>query len=303
MNLFISHRCDDTELVVGRIYDRLAVHFDKSSMFVDVDSILPGIDIRQALTEAVGKCDVVLALLGDRWLSVTDEDGKRRLENEDDYLRFEIELAMRRDIPVIPVLVGDVTMPSPEELPSSLRDFAFRNATRVSIGPDFERDLTCLIRSLESHRSMAVVECVNCCERVIPMADGACPACRRHALQVADTEQAAREGSRQAMIRIREGARLPLICCTCATPTERLVKIHRSRTMGGESLFVRLLLLTSPVFWSVNQPNVRDVTVRLPQCRECSRKKRLEPIYVDFERATMKVLVHREFRRQCEELS
>jgi hypothetical protein len=301
MNIFISYRRVDTELVVGMIYDCLTLHFDKSSIFLDVDSMLVGINFRQALTEAVGRCDVFLAIIGGKWLAVTDEDGKRRLENEDDYLRFEIELAMRRDIPVIPLLVGDVMMPGPEELPSSLREFAFKNATRLSIGPNFERDLTRLIRSLESHRGLAIVECVNCCETVIPMADGTCPACRRHALHVADTDQAAQKGSGQAMIRIREGARLPLICCTCATPTERLVKIYRSRTMGGESLFVRLLV--SPVYWWGNQPEVRDVTVRLPQCKECSRKKRLEPIYVDFERAAMKFLVHRDFRRLCEKLS
>jgi hypothetical protein len=265
---------------------------------LDLDSVPVGIEFRDLLTESVLQCDVVLALLGDKWMSVTDEAGKSRLETDDDYLRFEIEFAMSREIPVIPVLLGDVTMPSAEELPPSLRDFALKNAMRISSGPGFDHDLTRVIESLPQRRALALVECVNCYETVIPKADGLCPACGQNAKQITDDDQAVREGHWKAMIRVQEGARLPPICCSCATPTERLVKIRRSRALGGESLFVRLVV--SPIYWWDSKPTSRDVTVYLPQCKACSRKIPVKPMYVDFERGTMKFVVHRTFRRHCQ---
>jgi hypothetical protein len=306
MNIFISYRRIDTESIAGRIYDRAALHFGTSSIFLDVDTIALGVDFRQVLAEAVGRCDVLLALVGDKWLNVTDEAGRRRLDSEDDYLRFEIEVALRREIPVIPVLVGGVNMPSAAQLPSSVREFAFKNGMPISDGPDFERDLARLFLSLESQRPVAWVECVNCCETVIPKADGTCPACRRHALESPDPAGMAQGRGEQVMMRIPEGARLPQICCTCANPTERLVKIYRTQRVGGESTFVRVILALAGSFLAMSKdlwPTVRDVVLHMPHCKVCSSKQRLSPVYIDFERRAMKFMVHREFRHKCKELS
>jgi hypothetical protein len=305
MYIFISYRRSDTEAVVRRMYDRVMVHFGRSSVFLDVDTIPLGIDFRQALGEAVDRCDVLLAVVGHDWLNATDETGCRRLDSEDDYLRFEIERALSRGIPVIPVLVENATMPSADSLPPSLREFAFKNGIPISDGLDFERDLTRLIRSLESSRSIAWVECANCLETIIPMANGMCPSCRRHALEAPDSAGAIHEGGGQAMIRIQEGARLPPMCCICASPTERLVKIRRSHRVGGESNFVRMLLagtIYSLVLGDELRENSRDVVLHMPLCKACSAKQRLNPVYVDFEHGTMKFLVHREFRLKCKEL-
>jgi hypothetical protein len=80
-----------------------------------IDSIAPGGDFIEVITSAVGSCDVLLALIGDRWLTIADEDGRRRLDNPDDFVRLEIEAALTRNVRVIPILV-DGAQPQPIHL-------------------------------------------------------------------------------------------------------------------------------------------------------------------------------------------
>jgi hypothetical protein len=302
MKIFICYRQRDAQPAAKQVYERLAAHFHASNVFMDVDSIPSGVDFRNHLNEAVGRCDVLLALVGDLWLSVTGDSGQRRLDDKDDYVRIEIESALARGIPVIPVLVSGAKMPTAEQLPSTLRDFSFRNALPVRPEQGFEEDLDRLIRSLESHRPFAWVECANCYETVIPMSNGTCPACRQPTTLV---EPASGAGSREpkAMLRVVEGSALPSICCTCARPTDRVLRMRRTRKTGGEILFVRILLLLMRQFhlYSETAPTVRDVVLHIPQCIDCSKRHPLNPEYVDFERRSMKFLVHPEFRRRYEE--
>ena len=88
--IFISYRRDDTGTLVGRIYDRLANHFGRDALFLDIDDIPIGIDFRQYLDQAVSQCDVLLAIVGNRWLR-TRRNRKRRLDDPGDIVRIEIE--------------------------------------------------------------------------------------------------------------------------------------------------------------------------------------------------------------------
>jgi beta-lactam-binding protein with PASTA domain len=100
------------------------------------------------IADAVGSCDVLLVLIGDRWLTITDEDGKRRLDNSDDLIRLEIEAALARDVRVIPILVGRTGMPPAEQLPASLVRLARRQALELSPAR-FKSDMTRLLRALD----------------------------------------------------------------------------------------------------------------------------------------------------------
>lgn len=145
-SLFINYRREDSENVVGRIYDRLAQHFGKGTVFKDVEDILPGVDFRRVLEREVLSTDVMLVVIGPDWLS---RKNKRRLHDPDDFVRFEIETALQRDIPVIPVLVRRRTrLPQHRHLPPSLRDLVYRNALRVRPDPDFHRDMDRLIQGV-----------------------------------------------------------------------------------------------------------------------------------------------------------
>ena len=146
--IFVSYRREDTAYPAGWLYDRLAERFGSDQVFKDVDSIDPGDDFVEVITAAVGSCDVLLALIGDRWLTITDAAGSRRIDNAGDFVRLEIEAALARNIRVVPVLVGGARMPRADDLPASLATLARRQALELS--PDrFASDLSRLLRVLD----------------------------------------------------------------------------------------------------------------------------------------------------------
>ena len=119
--IFISYRRNDSAYVAANLNDKLQQHFGRDSVFFDIDNIPLGVDFREYIGNAVGKCDVLLAIIGDKWVQSVDEQGNRRLDNPSDFVRIEIESALKRNIPVIPVLVGEVEMPSAKDLPPSMQ--------------------------------------------------------------------------------------------------------------------------------------------------------------------------------------
>jgi len=151
--IFISYRREDSEHVAGRIYDRLAPHFGRDNVFLDIDAIPFGVDFREYLDQAVGQCDVLLAIIGKQWLDIRHKEGlrggTRRLDDPADFVRIEILSALIRKIPVIPVLVGRATMPGEQDLPEQLRGLAYRNAAEVRSGRDFHDHINRLIRGVE----------------------------------------------------------------------------------------------------------------------------------------------------------
>ncbi|HEY4629912.1 MAG TPA: TIR domain-containing protein [Blastococcus sp.] len=146
--IFVSYRRQETEHVAGRLADRLALRFGAERVFMDVDSIAPGTDFTKAITAAVSRCDVLLALIGRQWRDVVDRDGVRRLEDPDDFVVQEIRAALERDIPVVPILVDGATMPRPQELPASLAQFSHRHAVRLD-AETFRADSGMLLDALE----------------------------------------------------------------------------------------------------------------------------------------------------------
>ena len=97
--IFISYRRQETAWPAGRLYDVLVEHFPAEQVFKDVDNIEPGDDFVERITAAVASCDVLLALIGPQWLTITDENGQRRLDDPEDYVRLEIETALNAEDP------------------------------------------------------------------------------------------------------------------------------------------------------------------------------------------------------------
>jgi len=95
---------------------------------MDIDTIPPGVDFTEYVRRAVGSCDVLLAFSGDRWLDLTDESGRRRIDDPADWVVQEIRVALARDVRVIPVLVEGAAMPTPAQLPESLWSLVNRQA-------------------------------------------------------------------------------------------------------------------------------------------------------------------------------
>jgi formylglycine-generating enzyme required for sulfatase activity len=148
-SVFLSYRREDSRHQIGRLYDGLVAHFGLEQVFKDVDSIPLGWDFREVLTERVAGCEAFLAVIGDSWLSVVGKSGMRRLDDPADSVRIEIEAALSRKILVIPVLVGNCSIPQAEELPESLRGLSFRNGLSVRPDPDFHNDMDRLIHGIK----------------------------------------------------------------------------------------------------------------------------------------------------------
>ncbi|HNE06206.1 MAG TPA: toll/interleukin-1 receptor domain-containing protein, partial [Anaerolineales bacterium] len=146
--IFLSYRRADSADVVGRIYDRLIQVYKKEFVFKDVDSIPLGLDFREYLHRMVSISTVFIAVIGKNWESVQDEQGNRRLNNPADYVRIEIASALSRNIPVIPVLVQNSSMPLVDDLPDDLKNLCYRNGISVRPDPDFHNDMDRLISGL-----------------------------------------------------------------------------------------------------------------------------------------------------------
>lgn len=146
--IFISYRRDDSRGDTGRLYDRLAEHFGKKQVFRDIDTISPGEQFPVVLEQTLQTCDLLLAVIGPKWL--TARKGKqRRLDNPDDFVRLEIATALKRDIPVIPVLVGGAAMPRAQSLPENLTPLASYQAV-VLHEIHFQQDTDTLIKKIDS---------------------------------------------------------------------------------------------------------------------------------------------------------
>ena len=146
--IFVSYRRQESRDFAGRLYDRLADRFGDSQVFIDVDTIEPGVDFAEEIFRAVGACKVLLAVIGPDWLTATDERGRRRLDDPDDFVRLEIEAALARDVRVIPILVEGAVMPTRQDLPESVAGLARRNALLIR-HESFRYDVGHLVTAIE----------------------------------------------------------------------------------------------------------------------------------------------------------
>ncbi len=130
--IFVSYRRSDSQGEAGRLFDDLVKHFGEHMVFMDVVGIEAGRDFRKAIEESVAQCGALLVVMGPTWLNAKDENGARRLDDPADFVRIETASALRRDIPVIPVLVRAAEMPRAEQLPEVIRELAYRNCIELT---------------------------------------------------------------------------------------------------------------------------------------------------------------------------
>ncbi|HEY9737739.1 MAG TPA: toll/interleukin-1 receptor domain-containing protein [Trichocoleus sp.] len=160
-SIFISYRRSDSAFESGAIYDRLASHFGKHKVFKDIYAIPLGVDFAEYLDQAVSKCQVLLVIIGRTWLTTTEDDGTRRLGNPNDFVRIEVASALRRNIPVIPLLLYGVVMPKASDLPEELQPLARRNGAQVRPDPDFHQDMNKVIEGIEYYLKPSIRETVE----------------------------------------------------------------------------------------------------------------------------------------------
>ena len=146
--IFISYRRGDDPGFTQALLARLEQVFPREQLFMDVDSIPAGMDFVRTLDEQVAQCDVLLAVIGKHWIEARDETGARRLDGPDDFVRIEIESALKQGKRVIPVLVHDARMPRADELPEAIGGLARRHAVRLT-HERFRSDAQGLVKAIE----------------------------------------------------------------------------------------------------------------------------------------------------------
>jgi hypothetical protein len=148
--IFISYRRDDSEYQTDRLHRELKRYVEnpKEDIFIDVDNIPYGVDFVEHLQRKVSQCEILLAVIGKRWLNhISSNTGKRSLEDPDDFVRIEIATALERGIPVVPVLLDGAPVPSVEDIPEDLQPLARRNGKFVN-RMSFSADVRSLVEGL-----------------------------------------------------------------------------------------------------------------------------------------------------------
>jgi hypothetical protein len=206
--VFINYRREDDQGNAGRLYDRLEAEFGAGQLFMDVEGhIKGGDDFVEILRAQVAECDVLLAIVGPRWLSIADEKGRRRLDNPEDWVRVELVGALETGKRVIPVLVGGAQLPRAEDLPGALQPLTRRQAIRIT--PDrFKADAQGLVSQIKS--ALAEVE----------RARAAATQAERAAVAEAERRRQAEEAARLAERKRQEAERVRQQSLAGLTPEE-----------------------------------------------------------------------------------
>jgi hypothetical protein len=130
--IFISYRRIDSAAVAGRIYDRLVSEFGRKRVFMDVEgSIAHGADFPTEIERALAAASALLVVIGRQWMTCTDDEGKPRISNEDDWVANEVAAALDRNILVLPVLVDGASMPPEKSLPKRITALSRKQACDI----------------------------------------------------------------------------------------------------------------------------------------------------------------------------
>ena len=142
--IFVSYRRDDTKHLTHRVSEQLQLRFGADNVFLDVDNIPLGSDFRNQIRQKLASSDVFVAVIGHRWL----EKGSGDIHNEADWVRLEIEIALERKIPVIPLLIDGTEMPIATQLPEALSEFAYKQAFNFN-SEDFKNQMPRFVSLLD----------------------------------------------------------------------------------------------------------------------------------------------------------
>jgi hypothetical protein len=156
--IFISYRRSDTLQWAARLFENLTDWFGKRQVFMDIYGGIPrGSNFEQSITEALARCEALLALIGPTWADCTRADGTRRLTMPEDWVRNEISSCLRRGVPVEPVLLGGIGgLPDEKSLPEDLRPLSRRQTARLT-DADWHHHVRLLIRDLVQQTRLELV--------------------------------------------------------------------------------------------------------------------------------------------------
>lgn len=149
-SIFISYRRDDSQDVVGRMYDKLVVRYGSDNVIRDIDSLTIGRPFPEALDDAVATSGIILVIIGKQWVTLCNDDGTQRLADPNDFVRREVIRAIESHKSVVPVLVSGAEMPTKRDIPEPLHPLLDQHGSRVRPDPDFHHDMERLMRQIDA---------------------------------------------------------------------------------------------------------------------------------------------------------
>lgn len=152
--IFISYRRDDSAAQARAVWERLCRELGRDHVFMDVDGIDPGDDFTEVIDRQLEGCQVMLVMIGAKWHSVTDAHGRLRLHHRHDFVRYEVETALRRRIKLVPVLIDNTPPPLEEHLPVELHPLLRRQGLELDFRRHTEAALNRLVEV--SRKALAV---------------------------------------------------------------------------------------------------------------------------------------------------
>lgn len=129
--IFISYRRDDSQWGSRALWEKLRTLYGEEQVFMDVESLPLGSPFPEQIKNKLKKSDIFLIIIDKQWLNL-QSNGKRRLDDPEDWVRHEVEFGLNSGLPVIPILIEGASMPKAHELPESLKDLTNRNALTLS---------------------------------------------------------------------------------------------------------------------------------------------------------------------------
>jgi hypothetical protein len=259
--IFLSYRREDTAPYARLLQLQLRERFPDAPVFIDLDSIEPGLDFGEVIREAVESCAVLVALIGRQWATLADEEGRRRLDKPDDYVRFELRAALDRGVRVIPVLVDGARPLRQQQLPSELQMLARLNALELTYGRspyDVERLINIIQRVLdEASRTGAVQQSASAAD-VGVRTDGNAP---DHA--AAEEPRAIREDQARATRVLNQAVRIAQSFPDEETKARLIARTARALAATDPERAARLIADAERIAQSITNENWKQETLYL----------------------------------------
>lgn len=167
---FLSYRRGDTGDAARAIYAQLKRHFGSGQLFMDVNSIAPGQTWPTRIRDQLDSATLVLALIGKKWFRARDEWGRRRIDSPDDWVALEIKTALKKGVPVVPVIIGSKTpQPDLNAFPEELRGISVSQSVQIHDGQSWPACVDTLVKTCRNQ--FHLVERLELADRLRPPGD------------------------------------------------------------------------------------------------------------------------------------
>jgi hypothetical protein len=147
IKIFVNYRRADHRDFVEHIRTWFMHRYGRENVFMDFDTIPPFARFESFIRQKVRECDVVVAIIGPRWLELMHQ---KTTEGQPDYVRIELEEAIKHGKVVAPLCIQGARVPPEKAIPANLRVIFQRNVPSLRSGRDIIENIHGIMDALET---------------------------------------------------------------------------------------------------------------------------------------------------------